>query len=165
VNVTLGEAACEYRNLGLAVIPVGRDKRPLVEWAQYQRDLPHPDQVAVWWDSWPEANIGVATGAVSDLVVLDADGPAGLASLKSLNTPATTWLSKTGRAEGGCQQFFKHPGRPIQNRAGVKPGLDVRGDGGYVIVPPSLHASVLGSRIRRSLLVALSSRLWSFTRS
>lgn len=137
----LPEAAVSYRQMGLSVIPVGRDKVPLVEWAEYQRELPHPDEVAVWWDQWPGANIGVVTGSVSRLVVLDADGPKGLASLKALGTPGTTWLSRTGRPEGGWQQFFQHPGVRVPNRAGLRPGLDVRGDGGYVIVPPSVHAS------------------------
>lgn len=94
-------SAQEYRDLGLSVFPVGRDKHPLVEWKPYQEELPHPDQVECWWDRWPDANIGVACGKVSGLVVLDADGPTGLASLKALETPATTWLSQTGRAEGG----------------------------------------------------------------
>ncbi len=58
---------------GLSVFPVGRDKRP-------QRALPHADQLAGWWDRWPEANIGVATGVLSGLGVLDADGPEGLES-------------------------------------------------------------------------------------
>lgn len=70
--------------------------------------------------------------------MLDADGPEGIASLKAFDTLATTWLSHTAR---GYHEFFRHPGRPIQNRAGLRPGLDVRADGGYVIVPPSLHAS------------------------
>jgi hypothetical protein len=86
----------------------------------------------------PDANVGVVTGAVSGVVVLDADGPEGLASLKALNTPATTWLARTGK---GLHQWFAHPGVAIGNRAGLRPHLDVRGDGGYVIAPPSLHAS------------------------
>ena len=141
--MSLGTSAKECRQLGLSVFPVGRDKKPLIEWKHLQEELPHPDEIDTWWDRWPDANIGVATGKVSGLVVLDADGPSGLASLKSLQTPATTWLSQTGRVEGGWQQFFRHPGGDVRigNKAGLKPGLDVRGDGGYVIVPPSVHAS------------------------
>lgn len=55
-----------------------------------------------------------------------------------MQTPVTTWLSRTGR---GIHQWFQHPGVTIGNRAGVRPHLDVRGDGGYVVAPPSLHAS------------------------
>jgi hypothetical protein len=141
--VTVLEAARQYRALNLAVIPVGKDKHPLIEWKRYQDELPHPDQVDEWWFKFPAANVGTVTGKISGLVVLDADGPSGLASLKALGTPATTWVSRTGRPEGGWQQFFKHPGNgtTIGNRAGLRPGLDVRGDGGYVILPPSLHAS------------------------
>src|SRR5438093_8417265 len=137
------ESAREYRCLGLSVIPVDRNKHPLVEWKPYQKEPPHTDQIDEWWTTWPEANVGAVTGKVSGLVVLDADGPPGLASLKALGTPATTWVSRTGRPEGGWQQFFQHPGNGtmIGNRAALRPGLDVRGDGGYVILPPSLHAS------------------------
>jgi hypothetical protein len=66
-------SAQQYRELGLSVFPVGRDKHPLVEWKPYQEDLPHADEIDVWWSRWPEANIGVATGKVSGLVVLDAE--------------------------------------------------------------------------------------------
>jgi Bifunctional DNA primase/polymerase, N-terminal len=132
------EAARRYRQRGLAPIPVDRNKIPLVDWKPFQAEAPHTDQIDEWWTRWPDANVGVVTGKVSDLVVLDADGPEGLESLKALDTPATTWLSETGR---GRHQWFKHPGVTIGNRASVRPHLDVRGDGGYVVAPPSLHAS------------------------
>jgi hypothetical protein len=132
------EAARRYRQRGLAPIPVDRNKIPLVDWKPFQAEAPHTDQIDEWWTRWPDANVGVVTGKVSDLVVLDADGPEGLESLKALDTPATTWLSETGR---GRHQWFKHPGVTIGNRASVRPHLDVRGDGGYVVAPPSVHAS------------------------
>jgi hypothetical protein len=78
------DAARRYRALGLSVIPVSRDKHPLVPWKTYQLQPAHPIQVDDWWKRWPEANIGTVTGAVSGLVVLDADGPEGLTSLTSL---------------------------------------------------------------------------------
>src|SRR5438552_19088854 len=99
------DAAREYRALGMAVIPVNSDKRPLVEWKQYQDEPPHADQIDEWWTRWPEANVGAVTGAVSGIVVADADGPEGLASLESLGTPATPWLAGEGRVEGGLQAF------------------------------------------------------------
>jgi hypothetical protein len=131
------EAARDYLQRGLAPIPVGPDKRPLVPWQPYQEEAPHADQVDEWWTRWPEANIGVVTGKVSRVVVLDADGAEGLTSLRALHTPATTWLSRTPR--GGVHQWFRHPGGIIGNRAGVRPHVDVRADGGYVVVPPSLR--------------------------
>jgi hypothetical protein len=139
----IAEAARQYFALGLSVIPVGRNKHPLIGWKTFQTERPTLEMVEEWFAKWPTANVGTVTGAVSNLVVLDADGPEGLESLKGLSPPASTWLAKTGRPEGGWQQFFKHPGAGvvIGNRAGIRPGLDVRADGGYVILPPSLHAS------------------------
>jgi Bifunctional DNA primase/polymerase, N-terminal/AAA domain/Primase C terminal 1 (PriCT-1) len=96
-------------------------------------------RIPEWWGRWPEANVGIVTGAVSGLVVLDADGPEGLESLTALGVPATTWLSKTAR---GYHAFFKAPdGQRVDGRVGFMPGLDVRGEGGYVVVPPSIHSS------------------------
>jgi putative DNA primase/helicase len=98
-----------------------------------------------WWQRWPQANIAIATGAVSGLVVLDDDsykgGDESLRELEQTYTPVPeTVLSLTGG--GGVQYFFQPPGIPVKN--GVESlgvGLDIRGDGGYVIAPPSLHAS------------------------
>jgi hypothetical protein len=128
------DAARGYLQRGLVPIPIGSDKVPLMKWEAFQQEPPHADQVDEWWTRWPEANVGVVTGKVSGVVVLDADGPEGLESLKALHTQATTWLSRTGR---GLHQWFRHPGVTISNRAGVQPHLDVRGDGGYVAAEPA----------------------------
>jgi putative DNA primase/helicase len=98
-----------------------------------------------WWKMWPQANIGIATGAGSGLVVLDNDtykgGDESLSDLEQSYGPLSETVQQlTGG--GGLQYFFAHPGTPVKN--GVErlgPGLDIRGDGGYVIAPPSLHAS------------------------
>jgi hypothetical protein len=103
-------------------------------------------QIRTWWGTmWPQANIGIRTGAVSGLVVLDhdryIDDGASLRTLEQSYHPLPeTVLALTGG--GGEQYFFTHPGSYVKN--GVKTlgdGLDVRGDGGYVIAPPSLHKS------------------------
>ena len=98
-----------------------------------------------WWKIWPQANIGLATGAVSGLVVLDEDsykgGDTSREELEHTYQPLPETVQQlTGG--GGVQFFFMHPGTHVKN--GVETlgaGLDIRGDGGYVIVPPSLHAS------------------------
>jgi predicted P-loop ATPase len=103
-----------------------------------------PATIEAWWRRWPQANVGVATGAVSGLVVLDIDGPDGEASwaeLVAMHGQVEALEQKTGRPDGGRQLFFAHPGDKVQCRTGVLPGIDVRGDGGYVVVPPSLHPS------------------------
>lgn len=104
-----------------------------------------PATVTEWWSRWPTANIGLATGAASGVVVLDVDGPEGAASLATLEAKhgaiGATPRSQTPRP--GLHILFEHPGFQVSNstgkRGGIAPGLDVRGDGGYIVVPPSLH--------------------------
>jgi hypothetical protein len=98
-----------------------------------------------WWKQFPQANIGIATGARSGLVVLDEDtykgGEQSRLDLEQSYSPIPeTVLSLTGG--GGVQYLFVHPGVHVKN--GVETlgtGLDMRGDGGYIIAPPSLHMS------------------------
>ena len=101
--------------------------------------------VTRWWETWPSANIGIATGAVSGLVVLDVDVRAnGDASLCTLTDeygqlPDTATVLTGG---GGLHYYFSHPGEIVRNSAGkLGAGLDIRGDGGYVVAPPSVHRS------------------------
>ncbi len=105
-----------------------------------------------WWRAWPKVNVAIRTGATTGrrgrpgLVVLDVDPPHGgddsLQALIAEHGPLpATGLVHTG--SGGAHVYFAHPGASIRNNAGTKlgPGLDVRGDGGYVIAPPSQHVS------------------------
>jgi hypothetical protein len=105
------------------------------------------DVITAWWSAYPSANIGVPTGAASGLVVLDVDvdmgGFDGLHDIQAANAPLPeTAMSLTGG--GGYHYLFAHPGDGVMIRNSVRTlgeGLDVRGDGGYIIVPPSSHAS------------------------
>jgi hypothetical protein len=119
------EAARAYRDRGLSVIPTCRPtdagcscswhrhepedagKRPLVKWEPYQIDAPPVDQIDEWWTHSPDANVAIVTGAVSNLVVFDADSDEGIASLDALFVPRSTWVSRTGR---GLHVFLRHPG-------------------------------------------------------
>ena len=95
-----------------------------------------PAQVMAWWAKWPEANIGVRTG--DGMFVVDVDGEAGWEFLKERELPVTKMV-RTGR---GVHLWFWVPdGVTVRNRSKVGPELDVRGDGGYVLAPPSEHAS------------------------
>lgn len=100
--------------------------------------------ITAWWTREPFANVGIATGAVSGIVVLDNDprhgGNASLEQLQREHGPLpATVESITGG--GGRHTLFTHPGGRVANRVGIAPGLDVRGDGGYIVAPPSLHQS------------------------
>lgn len=139
------QAALGYLALGWSVLPVKpRDKRPLLAWEPLQHERPAPAEVLGWFARWPAANIGIVTGAVSGLVVLDVDPHHGGAeSLERLalgrgTLPATVEAVTGG---GGRHLYFRHPGAVVGNRVGLRPGLDLKGDGGYVVAPPSLHPS------------------------
>ncbi|MDP9401775.1 MAG: bifunctional DNA primase/polymerase [Actinomycetota bacterium] len=103
------------------------------------------DQIRQWWARWPSANVAVRTGAVSGMVVIDIDPDHG--GEESLNRLVEQHGElPDGRAvrtgSGGRHLYFAHPGGVVRNDAGRRlgRGVDVRGDGGYVIAPPSRHA-------------------------
>lgn len=102
-------------------------------------------QIEEWWDRWPEANIGIPTGKVSGWLVLDIDpdhgGEDSLRKLiNTLDDIPLTLMSETG--SGGMHIIFEYPkDREIRGKVGILPGLDIRAEGNYVVVPPSRHAS------------------------
>lgn len=100
-----------------------------------------------WWAQFPDANIGIATGERSGLLVVDVDpknGGAGTWTRITLehDLPPLTVTTNTG--SGGWHLFYSRPksAAPIKSKANaIKPGIDTRCDGGYVVAPPSLHVS------------------------
>lgn len=106
-----------------------------------------PEQIKQWWSTWPQANIGIATGAKSGFFVLDVDEKhGGRESIKALVDKHGLFpkriYQRTGG--GGWHVLFRHPGIRIgnvQNSDRLGKGIDVRGDGGYIVADPSLHAS------------------------
>lgn len=113
-------------------------------------DRPSLDTVRRWLHEWPHMNLGVATGPASGIAVLDVDPRnGGVDSLSQLvgrfgELPATLTAQTGG---GGSHLVYAHPGRKVASRAGaLGPGLDIKADGGQIVVAPSLHAS--GQRYR-----------------
>lgn len=138
---TLKDAALAYAEAGYKIFPCRpMDKVPLVS-GGFHVASSDKAQVELWWKQWPEANIGLPTGAVNGLVVLDFDEKSGgldtFEEMKATLPPAST----VATGGGGLHLYFAHPGQEIRNKAGLQPGLDIRGDGGYVIAPPSVHSS------------------------
>jgi len=103
-------------------------------------------QIAEIWHFGSNFNIGIATGSVSGIFVLDVDvgkknGVETLARLEA-NNPLLkrSLVAKTG--SGGLHLYFEMPDRPMRSSAGkLGEGLDIRADGGHVVAPPSLHIS------------------------
>jgi len=138
-------AARRYARLGWSVIPAQpRGKQPLVRWKTFQARRAAGDEIAEWFQLWPAANVAVVTGAISEIVVLDLDPKHGaMASVEQLERqhgrlPKTVSAVSGG---GGWHLYFAHPGSVVRNRVGLAPGVDLRGDGGLIVAPPSIHPS------------------------
>lgn len=141
-TATLLEAALHYAEAGVPVFPCGLDKAPLVQ-GGFKTATTNSSQIREWWRQWPEASIGVPTGNASGVFALDVDMPDGTRHLDQLESKfgrlPKTLTQRTG--SGGMHLFFaSYEGVEVKNKvrhSGTH--LDVRGDGGYVIVPPSGH--------------------------
>ena len=141
---TIYESAVELKKHGLGVIPLGfKSKRPaLTTWAEYQQRRPDASELFEWFNNGQPSNLAIVTGWVSgggdglSLVVLDFDDPEVYKrwGKKHLALVNSTWVAKTGG--GGYHVFLRLPG-PV--KTGKMPGGDVKGEGGYVVCPPSIH--------------------------
>lgn len=146
-------AALRHMESGWSVLPMRPGgKAPLVPWLERQEAPANEAEIRRWFDRWPRANLGLVTGAVSGVVVLDVDpahgGDASLAALmEEHGTLPRTVEARTGG--GGRHVYFAHPGSTVPNRVALRDGLDIRGDGGCVVLPPSVHPSGRRYRWRR----------------
>ena len=140
------DAAIEYAKKGFAVFPLKyRDKVPLTR-NGCKDATTDAAQIKAWWQKYPNANIGLATGSVSQnvfVIDLDIDEDCGIDGYHSLEDWQRehgdfpkTWTAITGR--GGYHLYYRGNGK-IKNRAGIIDGVDIRGNGGYVVAPPSIH--------------------------
>lgn len=119
---------------GFSIMPVGLDKRPLLKsWKQYQTKAADEATIEAWWKRWPNANIGVITGKVSGITVIDVDTYKG----GRADRFPKTYTVQTGN--GGLHLYYKYaPGLTISaNAYADMPGIDIRNDGGYVVGPYS----------------------------
>ncbi len=138
------EAALQYADLGWYVFP-------LVPGQKIPR-TPHgvkdattdKKQIEEWWTKWPNANIAVACGKTSGVYVIDVDeskrgGISGRVSLKEFPNLPFTIIQNTPR--GGFHAFFKARNPPA-NRNSFRPDIDIRGDGYYVVIAPSVLSKI-----------------------
>lgn len=141
------QAALDYAARGWPVFPCAPGgKQPLISKSRGGNGLHDAItdliQITNWWASTPDANIGLRTGVIFD--VLDIDGDEGAASIvaaceqKDWQLPTGPWSNTGG---GGTHILFAPTGSG--NRAGILPKVDWRGNGGYIIAPPSVHPSGL----------------------
>lgn len=141
---TLLPYAIEYRNQDLSVMPlVG--KRPPEKWQYYQSHLPSEKQLRLWWGMYREANVGIITGKISQIIVIDFDYEAPAIFPKSYpllkHYLSSFIVSKTGK---GFHCIIRtDEADKIRNAKVAKNGrnvlIETRGDGGYIVAPPSIH--------------------------
>lgn len=128
----IAQAVRCVEKFGISVFPVGQDKVPAVKWSEYQSRLPSMDELL----EWPKDNLGIVTGEISRLVVVDCESKEDARWFYD-NRGKSPTVVKTKR---GYHFYFKHPGVRVPNAIKVDDRYDVRGSGGYVLAPPSLHS-------------------------
>ncbi len=132
------DAALRYREkFNFGVIPIGGDKRPLLKWTEYQKRKADPKEIREWWKKSPAAMIGVVTGSISKLLVIDCDTLEGFEAIQKL-IPDTLVVPIARTPRGGWHLYFCFPENSgFTVGSGILPGVDFRGEGGYIISPPS----------------------------
>jgi hypothetical protein len=152
------EHALQYLDHGWNVIPLGAiskipNGKALIEtgqtkirddgsiggsWEVFKEQEVERRLVENWWSSYEKSNIGIVTGGISKLIVVDIDPRnGGDISMKDLHLPAT-YIVKTGG--GGWHYYYSwNHERKAPNKTGYRKGIDLQGDGAYVVAPPSIH--------------------------
>lgn len=142
--------ANEYLKKGLSIVPVRgpvyaskedavrTSKIPLVAWTPFQKRLAKFTEIEEWFKRWPEANIGIITGLISGICIVDFDSQEAVQWGKDKNI-FNTPLVKTAR---GLHAYYRYPiNKTIKNSADSRLKIDLRGEGGYAVLPPSTHIS------------------------
>jgi hypothetical protein len=137
-------AALDYAMRGWSVVPVRpRAKSPLIAWQAFQDRHADAEEIRGWFARWPDANIGIVTGPISRLVVLDVDpahgGEQSLLDWQQRGPLPPTLEAVSGG--GGRHLYFMSADPALRNRVGLLPGIDLRARGGLIVAPPSRHPS------------------------
>jgi hypothetical protein len=141
-------AALMYREkYGFSVIPLTyfpptKDEKkgkkvPLIKtWKGFQKELPSPEQINLWWTQWPDAMIGVITGKLSGICTIDVDEEIGFEVIQEV-VPDSLLMPTYKTPSGGCQMIFKMPDINLRSAVRNLPGCDLRAEAGIALLPPS----------------------------
>ena len=129
------KAALWYSKNGFSVFPVKPNKRPYEAWAHWQSHRADEKQIKEWWQRWPEAQVAIVCGAISNLTVIDADSPESYTSIQENFIPDSMVIPAVKTSKGNHLYFRHEPG--IANAVRFFGECDLKNDGGYVLAPPS----------------------------
>lgn len=139
-NSVLAQAN-EYIDQGWSILPVKpSEKRPyMTNWLQYQHTKATKEMANSWFTSLTGAGVGMVTGRISGVVVLDVESYCSIPIDELLRRYPTQMISRTGT--GGYHLFYLYPNgiSKIANRVGIFEGADIRADGGFIVLPPTRH--------------------------
>ncbi|MGA2462777.1 MAG: bifunctional DNA primase/polymerase [Thermodesulfobacteriota bacterium] len=128
--------ALHYLNRGFSVIPVKQDKKPYIKWEEFQTRRPTEDEIRQWWTKWPNAMIGIITGSISGIDIMDTDSQEADEELQSYLSDS--FVCPTQRTPGGGKHYLFVHAEGIHNSNDQSPfKFHVRGEGGYFIAAPS----------------------------
>ena len=131
-TLSLREEAKKYTKQNVSIIPVGKNKVPLIPWKEFTERIATDTEIDSWFDKFPEAQLGAVTGKISRMTVVDVEAEGGVTTWSKF--PQDGPISQTGG--GGRHYFFQYePG--VKNAVRILENVDLRGDGGYVVFPPS----------------------------
>lgn len=134
--------ALDYMRRGWSVVPVRRgEKMPAIPWAKHQSAPAHEAIIRAWFDSDATMGLGLVQGRHVGTVVLDFDGELGLETLAKLEAKGLPQGIRQFTPRGGVHVMLAHPGQHVPTRKNVLPGMDIRGDGGFVVAHPSLGSN------------------------
>lgn len=140
MNSVLAQAN-EYIDQGWSILPVKpSEKRPyMTNWLQYQHTRATKEMADSWFTSLTGAGVGMVTGRISGVVVLDIESYCSIPIDELLRRYPTQMISRTGT--GGYHLFYLYPNgvSKIANRVGIFEGADIRADGGFIVLPPTRH--------------------------
>ena len=145
INEILLNFALQSLREGISVFPVGKDKKPLISWKQFQTRYASEDEVRSWFNTYEDPQIGFATGKLSNLLVVDVEREGDPSFL-----PQETTIVQTGG--GGYHYYFLYE-EGIRNLTRFKPFVDCRGEGGYVVSPFSVSEKGPYSILQKAPLI------------
>jgi len=138
-------AALQYRNkFNFSIFPVGSDKKPLIEsWKKYQTQKASEQEIKAWWGKWPEAGIGLVTGRISGICAVDLDKYKPDYNEETVQEiiPDSTVTPTARTPRGGSHLLFAMPEDDVRSKNDLQSGVDLKAEGGYIILPPSKNDS------------------------